>query len=476
MEDRIVQRICHMLANTEENTRNKALRDLKNFLSKKEDDIDPITMNKIAKALYYAIWMSDKPLKLRVVCVRIVQLHDVMKNTNNIYSYFHCLFESLSREWHLLDKHRMDKILLFVRILTAEILFFLNKNKWDITSIDRISDIITDEDTIYSKRSTGLGFQFSQIFVEEFNNNVEDLKGKNEFNKLSQLEGLHLLYPFLFIASTLDHKHMLDVLHSYVFHKLDTIESFDLSPIISTMRYLSEDQLIPFYNRKLMLSTLELYDNSDIKVKKLDKKTENTSKRFLENIKSAFDIPDSDLSDHNFLGECGDTDCLGCDSNNHFVSLSQRFGGTLKRRLYDLALLNKTKNYLIKTKASDEKSKSLLAKLRDPRVQDQLSFYSLYSIKRLKLMDRFKFSDELYKIVDLVRKNESISKHEVVIDVKKAIENIRNGVPQPSALSTPNSQKKDKRKVVFNLKKNQVTAIPKRKKSNLRPFSVPILV
>lgn len=76
---------------------------------------------KVWSTLYYAAWLSDKPLIQRDLFVRLALLQRVLPAYAEKRKFFKAFFLTLKRGWDRLDHIRMNKFLLLERIMIAEL-------------------------------------------------------------------------------------------------------------------------------------------------------------------------------------------------------------------------------------------------------------------------------------------------------------------------------------------------------------------
>ena len=81
--------------------------------------------------VYSAAWLSDKPLVQREFFVSVSLLHRRLKYSSVKSLFFCSFFKVLIQEWGKLDRHRMNKYLLFCRIFLAEWLHVMQCMHWE---------------------------------------------------------------------------------------------------------------------------------------------------------------------------------------------------------------------------------------------------------------------------------------------------------------------------------------------------------
>ncbi|UKK02816.1 hypothetical protein MACK_002913 [Theileria orientalis] len=527
MED-TVRSICQNLVSNDHNVRRRAIKNVLE-LFKKNNTIDDLSLNKLCKGLYYSLWMTDDPIQVHKISVDIIQLYksfrtnprdrnspqnnEVDENEVDIrLRYIKSLMDTVSKEWPLLDKNRVDKVLLFTRILVSEILYYMNQLQWDLSVLNKLSEVYMG---VFSTDNLGLWLHFIQVYLNELVMNYNHLAeattngvGKknsssisNNNAKNSNMDGLQLLYvlkPFLMMFVNSKDKLLLTTIYNYVFkelHKLNDITditvvvwllntllnprstpqetepSNDTSDDMQTaddISYVNDDNRlddkhysgkVQGLNKKYIKSTLkqygsilknELTPNEKIHLEHMmyslfPERTE--AEIYYEENGEDYDDYDQDIEPQNNH----DMSLNGDESNGDYISLANfSIRRMTKKRLRNLFILNNTKRYLIIIKATDDESIKFMNKLMKPKVRNQLFYYSLIRLKRLKLQYRFKHG-QLNKIHNFNKEHKS----KFNVNLQQALENIRNARPLKSSLakraksgesSTLTSSKKNKKK------------------------------
>ena len=101
------------LAHTEKHIRDKTVEHLIHFLSK-QNDMPEVGMLKIWKGLFYCVWMSDKvPIQNELADTLAKLIHSCKDKV--AIQYFCGFTTTMEREWHGIDRLRMDKFYTLVR-------------------------------------------------------------------------------------------------------------------------------------------------------------------------------------------------------------------------------------------------------------------------------------------------------------------------------------------------------------------------
>lgn len=122
---------------------------------------------RIWKGLFYAMWMSDKPL-FQEECAEMIAALVHLNNVEYSLMFFKCGLQTLGNEWFGIDQLRLDKFLMFVRRLLRQGFVTLKKNDWSLKTIKDFNNILSM--TILSVEKpfpAGLVMHFTEIYLEE---------------------------------------------------------------------------------------------------------------------------------------------------------------------------------------------------------------------------------------------------------------------------------------------------------------------
>ncbi|CAK1546398.1 unnamed protein product [Leptosia nina] len=194
-------KFAKLLSGNEKTTRDRVLKTLKrwllncfskNYVFKEGDFI------RVWKGLFYAVWMSDKPLVQEDLCESISHILDLFPNEQFKYALMMTRvgFKVLAMEWYGLDQHRMDKFLMLVRRYLRGSFRCLLRQDWAVDACQAYGNMLSSEDGIlavktpfYARNGVSLIFHITECYLEELS---KVSKGKIPDESL-----LELLDPFL---------------------------------------------------------------------------------------------------------------------------------------------------------------------------------------------------------------------------------------------------------------------------------------
>ncbi|KAJ1672828.1 hypothetical protein EV182_006413, partial [Spiromyces aspiralis] len=188
------------LAHTDKEVRDAAFERLKRYFAAKGSQLDEFDMMKIWKGLFYCFWMSDKPLVQQELAENLAKVSLGMEG-DIIWMYIQCFWETLSREWMGLDRHRLDKYYLLMRRMFYYSLHSTFVRGWSDSALGRFTSVYTEtvlNPTNFSSPDS-LRIHVANIFVDELIRlNVEVQKSEIESKSVPVTR---LLCPILFYMS-----------------------------------------------------------------------------------------------------------------------------------------------------------------------------------------------------------------------------------------------------------------------------------
>ncbi|XP_050678432.1 ribosomal RNA processing protein 1 homolog [Leptidea sinapis] len=190
-----------LLSGNDKKTRDRVLKSLKKWLTNcfdknyafKEDDFI-----RVWKGLFYAMWMSDKPLVQEDLCESIANTLDLFPNDQFKYAVLMTKagFKVLALEWYGLDQHRYDKFLMLVRRYLRGSFRCLQRMEWDVDSCKLYADMLSNDDGLLSRKTPHYARNASSLIQHLTECYLEELS-KVSKGKIPEESLVELLEPFL---------------------------------------------------------------------------------------------------------------------------------------------------------------------------------------------------------------------------------------------------------------------------------------
>jgi len=177
----VVQGLIKSLASNEKKVRDTSVKVLQKWLQTKSE-ITELEMLKIWRALFYCMWHSDKPLIQQDLAIRLAKLiHSLPINKG--LTFIKAFWTLIQREWHVIDKLRLDKYYTLLRKFMLESFNWLKEKGWEIQFVQEWMDILFTG-PLSDKAPRGVGYHIVEVF----------------FDELWQVEKSHMLAPAIMVV------------------------------------------------------------------------------------------------------------------------------------------------------------------------------------------------------------------------------------------------------------------------------------
>ncbi|ETN07988.1 hypothetical protein PPTG_12501 [Phytophthora nicotianae INRA-310] len=155
------------LAHTEKKYRDRALKKLTVYLTKKKEWTE-LEWDKLWKALFYCMWMSDKRPVQEELSTNLAGLVHRIPNAESALEFVHSFFRTMHREWHGLDGLRLDKFYSLVRKFIRETVVLLRDQDWEEDLVQEFVTILSTE--VVSQLPNGLRMHLADLYLTEIHN------------------------------------------------------------------------------------------------------------------------------------------------------------------------------------------------------------------------------------------------------------------------------------------------------------------
>ncbi|KAF4320443.1 hypothetical protein JM18_003572 [Phytophthora kernoviae] len=155
------------LAHTEKKYRDRALKKLTIYLTRKQEWTE-LEWDKLWKALFYCMWMSDKRQVQEELSTNLASLIHRIPTPELALEFVHSFFRTMHREWHGLDGLRLDKFYSLVRKFVRESVALLRVQDWDEALVEEFVTILSAE--VVSQLPNGLRLHLADLYLVEIYN------------------------------------------------------------------------------------------------------------------------------------------------------------------------------------------------------------------------------------------------------------------------------------------------------------------
>lgn len=190
--------LAQRLAGNEQVTRDRAVRKLRKYIvartQRAEGSFTHDELLKVWKGLFYCMWMQDKPLLQEELGRTISQLVHAFQTTEAQQLFLQTFWQTMNREWTGIDRLRLDKFYMLMRMVLHESLKALKMRAWEERQTERLLELLTTE-ILHpdSQAPNGVKSHFLEVFLEELT--------KVGADELTADQNLRLIEPFCRVAA-----------------------------------------------------------------------------------------------------------------------------------------------------------------------------------------------------------------------------------------------------------------------------------
>ncbi|XP_004842554.2 ribosomal RNA processing protein 1 homolog A isoform X2 [Heterocephalus glaber] len=228
--------LAQRLAGNEQVTRDRAVRKLRKYIvartQRATGGFTHEELLKIWKGLFYCMWMQDKLLLQEELARTISQLIHAFQTTEAQHLFLQTFWQTMTREWAGIDRLRLDKFYLLMRMVLNEALKAVRIRGWAERDIEQLLELLTTEILHEdSQAPNGVKSHFLEVYLEEL--------AKVGAAELTADQNLRFVEPFCWIAALT--KDSL-VLHNITRGIFETIVEQAPFAIEDLMRELDEEE------------------------------------------------------------------------------------------------------------------------------------------------------------------------------------------------------------------------------------------
>ncbi|XP_048659715.1 ribosomal RNA processing protein 1 homolog A isoform X1 [Marmota marmota marmota] len=149
---------------------------------------------KVWKGLFYCMWMQDKPLLQEELGRTISQLIHAFQTTETQHLFLQTFWQTMNREWAGIDRLRLDKFYMLMRMVLNESLKAVRTRGWEEKQVEQLLELLITEILHPSSQApNGVKSHFIEIFLEELT--------KVGAKELTADQNLRFIDPFCKIAA-----------------------------------------------------------------------------------------------------------------------------------------------------------------------------------------------------------------------------------------------------------------------------------
>ncbi|KAF8004626.1 hypothetical protein HF325_000083 [Metschnikowia pulcherrima] len=157
------------LAHNDPATRKAAFDSLTNYLqSPAGARLRFLDLEKLWKGLYFSMWYCDKPVPQQNLAGNLGELFSKVIPQEKLADFHRAFWAVFMREWHLIDKWRLDKFLMLVRRVLRHNFFRLCENGWKEQEVAEFVAVLEEYPLMNNmKFPQSLTYHICDIYLDE---------------------------------------------------------------------------------------------------------------------------------------------------------------------------------------------------------------------------------------------------------------------------------------------------------------------
>ncbi|XP_053076468.1 ribosomal RNA processing protein 1 homolog A isoform X2 [Acinonyx jubatus] len=231
--------LAQRLAGNEQVTRDRAVKRLRKYIvartQRAAGGFTHDELLKVWKGLFYCMWMQDKALLQEELGRTISQLIHAFQTTEAQHLFLQTFWQTMNREWTGIDRLRLDKFYMLMRMVLNESLKALKMQGWEERQAERLLELLTTE-ILHpdSQAPSGVKSHFLEIFLEELS--------KVGAAELTADQNLKFIEPFCTIAAQTKDSLVLHNITRGVFETIVEQAPFAIEDLMSELEAPEEEE------------------------------------------------------------------------------------------------------------------------------------------------------------------------------------------------------------------------------------------
>ncbi|XP_046955428.1 ribosomal RNA processing protein 1 homolog A isoform X2 [Lynx rufus] len=234
--------LAQRLAGNEQVTRDRAVKRLRKYIvartQRAAGGFTHDELLKVWKGLFYCMWMQDKALLQEELGRTISQLIHAFQTTEAQHLFLQTFWQTMNREWTGIDRLRLDKFYMLMRMVLNESLKALKMQGWEERQAERLLELLTTE-ILHpdSQAPSGVKSHFLEIFLEELS--------KVGSTELTADQNLKFIEPFCTIAAQTKDSLVLHNITRGVFETIVEQAPFAIEDLMNELEAPEEEEGTP---------------------------------------------------------------------------------------------------------------------------------------------------------------------------------------------------------------------------------------
>ncbi|XP_008587685.1 PREDICTED: ribosomal RNA processing protein 1 homolog A isoform X2 [Galeopterus variegatus] len=181
------------------------------------------------------MWMQDKPLLQEELGRTISQLIHAFQTTETQHLFLQTFWQTMNREWPGIDRLRLDKYYMLMRMVLNESLKAVRMQGWEERQVKQLLELLTTE-ILHpnSQAPNGVKSHFLEIFLEELS--------KVGAQELTAEQNLRFIDPFCRIAARTKDPLVLHNITRGIFEKIVEQAPFAIEDLMNEVDTQEEEE------------------------------------------------------------------------------------------------------------------------------------------------------------------------------------------------------------------------------------------
>uniref|UniRef100_F6UDN9 Ribosomal RNA processing 1 n=1 Tax=Equus caballus TaxID=9796 RepID=F6UDN9_HORSE len=232
--------LAQRLAGNEQVTRDRAVKKLRKYIvartQRASGGFTHDELLKVWKGLFYCMWMQDKPLLQEELGRTISQLIHAFQSAEAQHLFLQTFWQTINREWTGIDRLRLDKYYLLMRMVLNESLTALKMRGWEERQTEQLLELLTTE-ILHpdSQAPNGVKSHFLEIFLEELT--------KVGADELTAEQNLRFIDPFCRIAARTEEPLVLHNITRGIFETIVEQAPFAIEDLMKELEEEEDDEM-----------------------------------------------------------------------------------------------------------------------------------------------------------------------------------------------------------------------------------------
>lgn len=203
------------LISSDQPVRNRGIKSARKWLSN-QTSLDDETLLKISHALFYCLWMQDKPILQQDLSTKIAQLLTEIKSPQLLGPFFRSLWCIIGQEWPDLDKYRLDKVFFLIKQLLEHLFRRFQADNWNLELVRSLIGVLNDQILANEKATAPPSLRL--FVVEYFGQLLAKVAGDSL--ALGAELSVALFTPFLAYVSGGEREALVEGIRDHILHPL----------------------------------------------------------------------------------------------------------------------------------------------------------------------------------------------------------------------------------------------------------------